>query len=166
MLRRILGLAGAAAALALAAMAALVLILRTRWEPGIRFLHERQRAFRDRAVARSGRPGDAHAVVHHVGRTSGRAYATPIGVERTPAGFVVTLPYGSGTDWARNVLAAGGGELTTDGETVRVTSPRVLGRAEAAPLLSTRERVVGQVFGVTEYLLLQLDPGQHGVDRL
>jgi deazaflavin-dependent oxidoreductase (nitroreductase family) len=158
MVKQVLGVVGALVALALAAVAALVATLRFKWQPGLRFVTRMNRRFvRDRAITLAGRPGDAHVVVHHVGRTSGRSYSTPIGVERTPAGLIVTLPYGPGTDWVRNLLAADGGELTIDGETVRITSPRLIAAAQAAPLISAGERRVARIFGVTEYLLLQVD---------
>jgi deazaflavin-dependent oxidoreductase (nitroreductase family) len=146
---------GAVVALALAAFVAMVVTLRTKWEPGLRLVRRLQRRSRAGELARAGRPGDAHVVVHHTGRRSGRSYATPIGVEPTSAGLLVTLPYGPGTDWARNVLAAGGAVLTIDGESVEVTSPRVIGPAEARPLLSARERWVAGLFGATDFLLLQ-----------
>ena len=52
------------------------------------------------------------ALVHHVGRTSGKSYATPVAVFPAPGAFYVALPWGRGTDWVRNLRAAGGrGEL-------------------------------------------------------
>lgn len=47
------------------------------------------------------------AVIRHVGRRSGRAYATPLLVAPIVDGFVVELTYGLAVDWYRNVLAAG-----------------------------------------------------------
>lgn len=54
--------------------------------------------------------GSAHspfAVIRHVGRRSGRAYATPLLLAPTADGFVVELTYGFAVDWYRNVAAAG-----------------------------------------------------------
>lgn len=48
------------------------------------------------------------AIVHHIGRTSGRAYETPIIVQPTEGGLVIELTYGDQVDWYRNVRAAGG----------------------------------------------------------
>jgi deazaflavin-dependent oxidoreductase (nitroreductase family) len=155
MLRWFLRVVAAVAGLALAAFAALVVTLRTKWDPGLRVVRQLQRRGRAGELARAGRPGDAHVIVHHTGRRSGRSYATPIGLEHTPAGLLVTLPYGPGTDWARNVLAADGAVLTIDGESVVVEAPRVIGLAEAASLLSPRERRVARFFGATDFLLLQ-----------
>lgn len=52
-------------------------------------------------------------VVIHRGRKSGRVFRTPLWVFRRDNGFVIALTYGPGTDWVRNVLAAGGCELQT-----------------------------------------------------
>ena len=69
------------------------------------------------------------AVVHHVGRRSGRAYRTPVNLFPDDGGYVIALPYGPGTDWLKNVLAAGGCELEVRGRRVRCTSPVVSARA-------------------------------------
>src|SRR5207245_6833958 len=52
-------------------------------------------------------------IVTHVGRKSGRVYRTPVNVFRAPNGFLIALTYGRESEWVRNVLAAGGCELTT-----------------------------------------------------
>lgn len=119
-----------------------------------------RRVIRDRANPRTlesaGTAGSPNAVVHHVGRSSGREYRTPV----TPIGagpadeFVVGLPYGSRADWVRNVLAAGTARVTYDGRTWTVDRPEVIPASEVADRLKPSERVVGQVFGVDECLRL------------
>jgi deazaflavin-dependent oxidoreductase (nitroreductase family) len=64
-------------------------------------------------------------VVVHRGRRSGRRYQTPVNVFPAGDGYVIALTYGPGTDWVKNVLAAGGCELRTRGRTARLISPRV-----------------------------------------
>jgi deazaflavin-dependent oxidoreductase (nitroreductase family) len=78
------------------------------------------------AMRTAGRP-DAHAdVIHHVGRRSGREYATPIVAHPLPGGrYLIALPYGEAVDWCRNVLASGGAWLQVKGERVQVVRPRV-----------------------------------------
>jgi deazaflavin-dependent oxidoreductase (nitroreductase family) len=71
------------------------------------------------------------AVLHHRGRRSGRALSLPIAVQATPDMFLVVLPWGPGTNWVRNVLAAGGCRIRWKGADHDVTRPEVLGRAEA-----------------------------------
>lgn len=41
------------------------------------------------------------SVIRHIGRRSGKAYATPVVAERVPDGFVIPLPYGADVDWLR-----------------------------------------------------------------
>lgn len=106
------------------------------------------------ALRTAGRAGVANGVVHHVGRTSGRPYRTPVTPFRAPGGFIVALPYGSGTDWVRNVLAAGGATLTFGGRDHAVTDPRIVPTTEVVDLLPPSERMVARVFAITEFLHL------------
>lgn len=46
-------------------------------------------------------------VLHHRGRKSGKEYAVPLAVIPSDTTFVIALPWGRGTDWVRNVQAAG-----------------------------------------------------------
>ncbi|MRH28461.1 nitroreductase family deazaflavin-dependent oxidoreductase [Microbacterium sp. SYP-A9085] len=76
------------------------------------------------------------AVIHHRGRRSATAYATPIAVIPTVDRDVVLigLPWGVTTNWARNVVAAGGASLTWKGRDRQMTAPRIVGGGEAATL--------------------------------
>jgi deazaflavin-dependent oxidoreductase (nitroreductase family) len=65
------------------------------------------------------------AVVRHVGRRSGTVYHTPVNVFRDGDRYVFALTYGSGADWVRNVLAAGGCEIRTRGRTVGLVGPEL-----------------------------------------
>jgi len=47
------------------------------------------------------------ALVHHIGRRSGKPYETPIMVKPLKDGFIIALTYGPDVDWYRNVMAAG-----------------------------------------------------------
>src|SRR5262247_782864 len=49
-----------------------------------------------------------YAVVRHVGRRSGRAYATPVWAASRGDDVLIALILGTETDWCRNVRAAGG----------------------------------------------------------
>ena len=62
----------------------------------------------------------------HVGRSSGRAYVTPINVFRRGDRYLFALTYGSGVQWVRNVLAAGGCTLRTRGRDVRLVGPELI----------------------------------------
>ena len=86
------------------------------------------------------------AVVHHTGRRSGKAYSTPIAIvpARDRDTFLVGLPWGPRTNWAQNVLAAGGARVTWRGREVETTNPRLVETAEAARLArGPVRRVVG-----------------------
>lgn len=71
------------------------------------------------------------SVIEHVGRTSGKAYRTPVTAFATTDGVAVLLPYGTDTDWVRNLSAAGGGQVRMLGHTFCVTDPRVVPKDEA-----------------------------------
>ena len=64
------------------------------------------------------------AIVNHVGRTSGRAYRTPVNVFHRGDGYVFALTYGPDSDWVKNVEAAGQCEIETRGRVVRLAEPR------------------------------------------
>ena len=65
-------------------------------------------------------------VVGHVGRRSGRRYETPVNVFPRGGVFVIALTYGAQADWVRNVVAAGGCDLTTRGRRYRLTDPEIV----------------------------------------
>jgi deazaflavin-dependent oxidoreductase (nitroreductase family) len=104
-----------------------------------------------RGVAGLRPPG--YAVVVHRGRTSGREYHTPVSVFRRPGGYVAALTYGPGTDWVRNVLAAGECLLERRGRRVRVINPRVV-RDPSRRLVPPLVRLVLRLIGADYFLLL------------
>jgi deazaflavin-dependent oxidoreductase (nitroreductase family) len=63
------------------------------------------------------------AMVHHIGRRSGREFRTPVKFFRHAGDYVITLPYGSRADWVRNVLAAEGCEMVIRGRRVPLVKP-------------------------------------------
>ena len=92
-------------------------------------------------------------VVHHRGRRSGRHYRTPVNLFPTDGGYVIALTYGSGTDWLKNVLAAGGCEVETHGRLVACTSPQVF-HDPAAQQIRLPERPILRLLGVSDFLSL------------
>jgi len=72
----------------------------------------------------------AWPVLRHVGRVSGTAYRTPVGVVPVDGGFVINLVYGRRTEWLRNVLAAGEGVIELEGRELACVRPRVVALAE------------------------------------
>jgi len=95
------------------------------------------------------------AVVHHRGRKTGRELTVPVAVRATSEAFLVALPWGPGTNWARNVLAAGGCVVRWRGADHRVTAPRLVGLEEARPYFTRATwAVVRRVFHAEAFLLL------------
>ena len=47
------------------------------------------------------------SIVQHVGRRSGKQYATPLLLAPIMGGYVAELTYGPNVDWFQNVMAAG-----------------------------------------------------------
>ena len=84
------------------------------------------------------------AVLHHTGRRSGRAYATPVVARPVADGFVIPMPFGDETQWARNLLAAGQGVLHWNGAEHPVVEPRVIEWEEAGPAFN---RLQGAIIG-------------------
>ncbi len=96
-----------------------------------------------------------YAVLHHTGRRSGKAYATPVVALRTPEGFIVPLPFGDATQWARNVFAAGGGALTFAGRDYRIAEPRVIDREDARSVLPAFVRFLAARLGLRQFVLVR-----------
>lgn len=65
-------------------------------------------------------------IIQNVGRTSGRAYATPVVVIQTPDGFIIPVPFGPQTAWVQNVIAAGRASIRWAGQDHPVTSPAII----------------------------------------
>lgn len=95
------------------------------------------------------------AIVEHEGRKSRRRYRTPVNAFPTEQGFAVLLFYGEGTDWVKNVMAAGEAHLVQRGRRVRVTEPRVVDRAEAGESLPRPAREVGRGLNIERVLVLR-----------
>jgi deazaflavin-dependent oxidoreductase (nitroreductase family) len=110
------------------------------------------RAMKPLALKSAGTPGAYASVIRHVGRTTGRAYETPVGAVATDDGFVIALPYGPNTDWLKNVLASGSATIVDEGSTYDVDRPEVLPMAEADRYFSPQDRRAHGVFGVDQCL--------------
>src|SRR5919107_5281679 len=94
-------------------------------------------------------------IIRHEGRRSGLEYATPIWAVPTTEGIVISLPFGKGADWLKNVLAAGRATIETRGETWAVAEPEVIERETAWPLLPRRAQLLFGLSGIERYLKLR-----------
>jgi deazaflavin-dependent oxidoreductase (nitroreductase family) len=88
------------------------------------------------------------AVVHHTGRKSGKPYKSPVIALASERGFVIPMTYGRDVDWARNLVAARGGEIERMGSRTKVRNPRIVGLDEARSHLAAPARAF---FGVMNF---------------
>lgn len=139
-----------------------VLGMRARSPVVLRAVRRFNRRFvNPRQMRTAGTPGAYAGVIRHVGRRSGRVYETPVGPFAVDDGFVIALPYGTSSDWARNVLAAGTATLVTEGKAYRVDRPEVVPLADVVAALPKKERRNLRFFHVEEAMRLH---GQAPVD--
>lgn len=59
-------------------------------------------------------------IVRHVGRRSGKLYATPLLLAPIAGGFVAELTYGPNVDWFQNVMAAGHCSVVRGGKEIAI----------------------------------------------
>jgi deazaflavin-dependent oxidoreductase (nitroreductase family) len=96
-------------------------------------------------------------ILAYRGRSSGKAYRTPMNVFRYGDEYVLALTYGSDVQWVKNVVAAGGCELVTRGRTIRLTDPRLF-VDPARRLMPQPVRFFLGLLRVTEFMRLRIDP--------
>lgn len=82
----------------------------------------------------SGRSAHA-ALLHHVGRQSGKTYLTPLTAHRSEDTIIIPLPYGTETDWLRNLQVARQGVVELDNRSFTVEEPQVVPIDQVMPLL-------------------------------
>jgi deazaflavin-dependent oxidoreductase (nitroreductase family) len=92
------------------------------------------------------------SVIRHTGRRSGREYANPVVALPTTDGFLISLPYGEGVDWLKNVLAAGRATIEVKGETWVVVEPEVVDRESVQLLVPRRFRLLFDLAGIERCL--------------
>ncbi len=97
-------------------------------------------------------------VLHHRGRTSGRAYATPLGMRQLGDTFVMPRTFGENASWYLNVIAAGSCTATYRGRDYKLIDPQVIGYAAAAAAFPRYERLQFRLVGINEYLSLRQAP--------
>ncbi len=95
-------------------------------------------------------------ILHHVGRRSGRSYATPLGMRPLGDSFVMPRTFGEDAAWYRNVLAAGGCRVTYLGKDYPLVEPEVIDYAPAALAFPRYERLQFRLIGINVYLRLRI----------
>jgi hypothetical protein len=96
--------------------------------------------------------GGELALVEHVGRRTGIVRRTPIHPMPIDGGYRIIVPIGEGSEWARNVLAAGGCRLIVNDEVLQLGEP-VLETPDQVPGLT---RPVRALFGWLGFRYLHL----------
>ena len=133
----------------------LIALLADRPEIQSRALQFNKRVLNPMMLRLAGRKCSPYGAIHHMGRRSGRAYTTPVVVEAKGDNFLVALVYGTGTDWYRNIMAAGGCTLTWHGQEYTLVEPELLTLKAAKPMLIPARAFGLQLFGVKQYLRMR-----------
>ncbi len=94
------------------------------------------------------------AIMIHTGRTSGRQFRTPIMAFPVEGGFAIALTYGRGTDWEKNVLAAGRCELVYRQQTFPLANPRMVTRSSSESAFPRIVRTILRITHVDNVMLL------------
>jgi len=97
-----------------------------------------------------------YGVLEHRGRRSGKIFRTPVVVRPANDGFIVPMPWGEGTDWCRNVRAAGECVVRWKGRNYRLVNPEVLDAASALTSFSPFERSMMTRFHIDKVLRLTI----------
>ena len=108
-----------------------------------------------RVMRTAGTDATQTSVIQHVGRTSGRAYETPVDTIPAPTGFLIALPYGTRADWVRNILASGSATVVAHGERFEVDRPTIVATADVAGQIPAKTMRTLRLFGVNQCLHLE-----------
>ena len=95
------------------------------------------------------------AIVQHRGRSSGRAYQTPVLAFAGEREVIIVLFYGSNRDWVKNVQAAGGCTIFQRGKRIPLSHPVIVDSKEGLPRLPALLRPIPRLARVTSYLRLR-----------
>lgn len=105
----------------------------------------------------AGRRGFAlWGLVEVTGRRTGRAYRIPVATAPTGDGFVIPLPFGAATQWARNVIANGEATVGWNGRRYAVTDAEIVPTAAAAAYWMAPIRAVLAAVGIRDFLRVRI----------
>jgi deazaflavin-dependent oxidoreductase (nitroreductase family) len=93
------------------------------------------------------------ARLEHVGRRTGRSYATPVVARPVHNGFAIPLPYGPYVDWRRNLQATGSGVLQVDGVRHTIRDPRIVA-VDDLPELTAWWRALSRAYAIRQWLVV------------
>lgn len=108
----------------------------------------------------AGGPLRAFSLLKHVGRRSGKAYATPLSAYPLGDGFVIALLYGDATkvSWCQNVMDAGKCILKTRGQEYVLGRPEIISASQALPAYPPLARWVYQSRDIQQFLWVHRMP--------
>jgi deazaflavin-dependent oxidoreductase (nitroreductase family) len=112
------------------------------------------KAYNDINRKSAGSRRSLYALLHHVGRRSGRPYKTPLGAYPYRDGLVLPLTYGSESDWCQNVFAAGACAVTWRGRAYELERPEIVSGPEVVRAWPAWQRIPLRGAGVREFLWL------------
>ena len=98
------------------------------------------------------------AWLEHVGRRSGRRYRTPVMLFGSGDRQVIAMTYGPNTDWAKNMLAAGGATaIARGGRQIDLVRPRIV-HDRSRRLVPLPVRPVLVAIGAADFLECEVSP--------
>ena len=74
---------------------------------------------------------------------------------RTGDGFIVPLPFGDATQWAKNLFAAGGGSIRSAGAEYQIGDPQIVEGEAAAAHLPPLIRFLAGRLGLRQFVLVR-----------
>jgi len=80
------------------------------------------------------------SLVYHIGRRSGKEYATPVMAVIKEGHIYIPLTYGPDTDWCLNVQAAGSCRVKIKGKIYSASNPEQVDATEAAAAFPNNSR--------------------------
>lgn len=103
------------------------------------------------------------ATLHHVGRTSGRRFRTPIMAFPSPdhRRITIALTYGPQVQWLRNIEAGRPARLVRRRRVLALSDPVRLHGAEGARSVPRWTRLALRALGTDEFVSLQADDPYH-----
>jgi deazaflavin-dependent oxidoreductase (nitroreductase family) len=100
------------------------------------------------------------ATVSHTGRRTGRTHNTSVGARLAGNVFVIPLTFGTRSDWCRNLVAAGGGQIRLKARTYDVSSPLMFAWRDDRPLVKAAfpaaMRPMLKVLGIKTFIRLDI----------
>lgn len=98
-----------------------------------------------------------YGLIHHVGRTSGHEYTTPVVVRRAGDTVYVPLPFGERTDWYRNSVAVGGVRATWKGSQLWLADASIVEATATDAAFNRVMRAIMRFVGIEKVVRFDVD---------